>query len=76
MRAQHNVTTSRGSPSHGWTTTEYVVRTLGLPLVLIALVTAWAFWGPGSAMPNSPPQAMLILTVLTLGTALFVRASR
>ncbi|HET8905569.1 MAG TPA: sensor histidine kinase [Ktedonobacterales bacterium] len=76
MRAQHNVTTSRGSPSHPWATTEYVVRTLGLPLVLIALVTAWAFWGPGSAMPNSPPQAMLILSVLTLGTALFVRASR
>jgi signal transduction histidine kinase len=56
--------------------TDYFIHNMGLLFVLIGITIAWAFWGPVSVQPNSPPQAMLILTVLTLGTAFFVRVTR
>lgn len=53
-----------------------LLHTVWLPLVLIGVVTIWAFWGPGSVQPNTPPQALLALVVLTIGTAFLVRWMR
>jgi signal transduction histidine kinase len=77
MRAQQHLAHNRGKTVAGVVSfVDYIVRTMGLLFVLIGVTIAWAFWGPVSAQPNSPPQAMLILTVLTLGTAIFVRVTR
>ena len=77
MRAQRHAADNRGSVfSLLSDTADYLVQNMGLLFVLIAITIAWAFWGPVSIQPNSPPQALLILAALTIGTAFFVRATR
>src|SRR6185312_9845879 len=77
MQAQRHTADKRGSVfSLLSDTTDYLVQNMGLLFVLIAITIAWAFWGPVSIQPNSPPQALLILAALTIGTAFFVRATR
>lgn len=77
MRAQRHAANNKGGAfSLLLGTADYLLRTMGLLFVLIAITVAWAFWGPVSIQPNSPPQALLILAVLTIGTAFFVRATR
>lgn len=77
MRAQHHIADKRGGfLSALLAIADYLVRNMGLLFILIAITIAWAFWGPVSAQPNSPPQALLILAVLTIGTAFFVRYMR
>ena len=77
MRAQRHAADNRGNVfSLLSDTADYLVQNMGLLFVLIAITIAWAFWGPVSIQPNSPPQALLILAALTIGTAFFVRATR
>ena len=77
MRAQQHLSHKRGKFLAAVVSfTDYFLRNMGLLFVLIGITIAWAFWGPITLHPNSPPQAMLILTVLTIGTALFVRVTR
>lgn len=76
MRAQQHLAEKRRLTSLVSVSTETPVRSTGLLILLIGVVVIWAIWGPGAASPDSPPQAMLILAVLTIGTAFFVRAMR
>jgi signal transduction histidine kinase len=77
MRAHHHVADKRSNvASRLSATTDYLLRKVILPLALIGAVIIWALWGPGAAQPDSPPQALLILAALTIGTAFFVRFMR
>lgn len=75
-RAQRHAANGRALGVLPLVAMDYLVRTTGFSLALIGVVTIWAFWGPASSQPNSPPQALLILAALTIGTAFFVRAMR
>jgi signal transduction histidine kinase len=77
MRAHHHVAEKQARFVTRLTAAaDYLLRKVVLPLALIGVVTIWAFWGPGAAEPESPPQALLILAALTIGTAFFVRFMR
>ncbi|HET9980982.1 MAG TPA: histidine kinase, partial [Ktedonobacterales bacterium] len=77
MRAHHHVADKRARfITRLLATIDYLLRKMVLPLALIGVVIIWGFWGPGAAQPDSPPQALLILAALTIGTAFFVRFMR
>ncbi|HEV8193912.1 MAG TPA: sensor histidine kinase [Ktedonobacterales bacterium] len=49
---------------------------VALPLAIIVLALLWAIAGPRISPPNTPPQALLVLTLITAATALLVRQLR
>jgi signal transduction histidine kinase len=53
-----------------------LARELVLPLVIIALALLWAVAGPRISPPVTPPEAFLVLILITAATALVVRQLR